>query len=76
MWGRIWSNGLGESRQPVMILAEEDNVGIRYQAIANEDQLRRISICCSELQITWISDSPIIFCSYEFENSDKSKPLG
>jgi hypothetical protein len=35
-------------------------------------RIRRLSVCCSELQTVWISQSAVIKCSYEFQDSKKS----
>jgi hypothetical protein len=40
-------------------------VEVRYLAMASENRLRRLSVCCSEESSAWISKSVIITCSYE-----------
>jgi hypothetical protein len=35
-------------------------------------RLKRLSVCCSELQSVYISDSTIVSCRYEFQKSSKS----
>jgi hypothetical protein len=42
----------------------EDVVRIRYQKTANENKLRRLSMCCSETS-AGISERAIITCSYD-----------
>jgi hypothetical protein len=47
-------------------------VGSRYQATTGEDTAdRRISTGCSELQSVWITDSPILTCSYDLSEFNK-----
>jgi hypothetical protein len=43
----VWSLGLGERQSPAD--NEVDVAGIRYQATTSEDEVRRISVCYSEL---------------------------
>jgi hypothetical protein len=41
----------------------EDTVRIHYQETDSENNLRRLSTCCGELQNELISDTAIITCS-------------
>lgn len=49
-----------------MTWAEEDMVGVCYQATTSENYNRQRQYCYSELQSAWISDSAKNICSYDF----------
>jgi hypothetical protein len=64
----VWDGHQPESSlwdicQSVRMYAE-NIVRIRYQETASENELRILSMCCSEKASAWISDSVIITCNY------------
>jgi hypothetical protein len=58
------SCGTVASRYELEHVYRKDIVGIRHQTTADEDS-RKFSTCCSELQSVWISDSAIVTCIYD-----------
>jgi hypothetical protein len=44
---------------------------MHYQETASE-KLRKLSVCCKELEIVWISDGAIVACNYDLLVVSKS----